>query len=239
MSLTARLSLFFLTALAVVLVGFSATLYVLAQRYLERQVDERLTAALDLLEAEVDREPDGLDWDAHDKGVALGRENGLEVVRWQVSSASKRLGCSPNLVSPALRNAMIDAVDEIDQGITVCQVEGQAWQVGWRRIHADTVITAGKEVGTPRQPSLVLLAGLALEPMHDTLRRLLLTLGGLSAGVWLTAALAGRWVCSRALAPVTRMAAAAGKMGAVDLSRRLPDPGTRDQLCVQWVAGPA
>ena len=46
MSLASRLCGFFVTALAVVLVGFSAAFYALAAEYLHRQVDERLDAAL-------------------------------------------------------------------------------------------------------------------------------------------------------------------------------------------------
>ena len=51
MTLTARLSAFFLGALAVVLVGFSASLYLLARAYLHREVADRLEAALDTLTA--------------------------------------------------------------------------------------------------------------------------------------------------------------------------------------------
>ena len=42
MSLTGRLSAFFLTAMAVVLAGFSVTLYVLARQHLLAQLDARL-----------------------------------------------------------------------------------------------------------------------------------------------------------------------------------------------------
>ena len=42
MSLTTRVSAFFLIALAVVLAGFSGVLYLLARNYLVRQLDERL-----------------------------------------------------------------------------------------------------------------------------------------------------------------------------------------------------
>ena len=45
MTLTARLSAFFLGALALVLLGFSLTLYLLARTYLHRQTSERLEAA--------------------------------------------------------------------------------------------------------------------------------------------------------------------------------------------------
>jgi two-component system, OmpR family, sensor kinase len=46
MSLATRLSAFFLVALALVLAGFSGTLYVLARTYLVGQLDERLQHAL-------------------------------------------------------------------------------------------------------------------------------------------------------------------------------------------------
>ena len=42
MSLATRLSAFFLVALALVLAGFSGTLYLLARTYLVGQLDERL-----------------------------------------------------------------------------------------------------------------------------------------------------------------------------------------------------
>ena len=47
-----------------------------------------------------------------------------------------------------------------------------------------------------------------------------LTLGGLSVTLWLAAALLGQRVSRRALAPLSRMAAAAQDMGADDLSHR-------------------
>jgi heavy metal sensor kinase len=81
-----------------------------------------------------------------------------------------------------------------------------------------------------RHEVLVLRAGVSLAPLHATLRRLAVTLATLSGGLWLAAALAGRWVCRRALAPVTRMAQAARAMGAAELDRRLPSPGAGDEL---------
>ena len=76
MSLATRLSAFFLVALAVVLAGFSGTLYLLARTYLVRQLDERLQHALDTLEASVDIEPGGLEWEPADRQMTLGVEPG-------------------------------------------------------------------------------------------------------------------------------------------------------------------
>src|SRR5204862_5251948 len=56
------------------------------------------------------------------------------------------------------------------------------------------------------------------------------TLTVLSAGVWAVSGAAGRWLCRRALTPVSRMARAATAMTAADLGQRLPTPGTGDEL---------
>jgi signal transduction histidine kinase len=79
-------------------------------------------------------------------------------------------------------------------------------------------------------PSLVLLAGVALEPMRGTLRGLATTLAGLSIGLWSLAAVGGRWLGRRALRPVRNMAEAVRSIRAEELTRRLPMPRTGDEL---------
>ena len=53
MSITNRLSLFFLAALGMVLAGFSLTLYLLANRHLYHQADHRLNDAMQTLVAAI------------------------------------------------------------------------------------------------------------------------------------------------------------------------------------------
>jgi heavy metal sensor kinase len=231
MSLTTRLSIFFLAALAIVLVGFSTILYGLAHLYLKQKTDEHLTAALDTLEAAVDREADGLDWDATEERVSfLGRDTGLESVRWQVSGGGKRLDKSRNLFSAELESLLATSVKEFNRGTLVAETRKQPWQVGWRQVTADYVFADGKTVEPPRHPTLLLMAAVSLQPMRATLFRLALALVAVSGVVWLAAAVAGRWVCRRALAPVAGMAEAASEMGPPDVGRRLPDPKTQDEL---------
>jgi hypothetical protein len=62
MSLAARLSGFFLAALALVLGGVSVTLYLLANAHLHRDLDERLGLALDAMATSVDVEPGRVEW---------------------------------------------------------------------------------------------------------------------------------------------------------------------------------
>jgi heavy metal sensor kinase len=212
-SLGARLSAFFLAALAVVLLGFSAGLYLLARAYLYQKVTERLTAALDTLAASVETDDEGLEWEPREHHLALGEDAAADQVRWQVhgwqthDDPGQQVGRSANL----------GADDPLPDG-------GPAWQLAHRRLEA-----AGT-VGPKHYRTLQLTAGLSLAPVRATLSTLAVTLTGLSVLVWLTAALAGRWVCRRALVPVTRLAAAARAMSAADLHQRLPSPGTDDEL---------
>jgi signal transduction histidine kinase len=77
---------------------------------------------------------------------------------------------------------------------------------------------------------IILTVGLPLRPVDAALRNLLLLLGGLSMLLWISAALAGRRLCRRALTPVARMAGAARALSAAEPGWRLPVAATGDEL---------
>ena len=115
MSLATRLSAFFLIAMAVVLGGFSGAVYLLARNYLVGQLDERLLNALDTLEAAVDIEPGGLEWEPADRRMTLGVDHGpaaaavnqttadrtARVKASQLRVASTGAGCKPAITTSA------------------------------------------------------------------------------------------------------------------------------------------
>ena len=68
MSITNRLSLFFLAALAVVLIGFSSTLYGLASWHLNLQLDRHLESAMQGLIAAVEVHPGDVEWEPLERG---------------------------------------------------------------------------------------------------------------------------------------------------------------------------
>ncbi len=237
MSLATRLSAFFLIALALVLTGFSGSLYLLAREYLHLQLDERLQQALDTLEASVDIEPGGLEWEPSDRRMMLGLEPGEAAVRWGVrdskgalvdSSRNSRDTRFPTTWSPKEwpRNP--------SDGTVFGALPG--WRLAGRRLQLEDLLRQGRghpndEPGYEVQyKELVLSVGLSPAPMEATLSRLLMTLLALSVGVWGTAAVMGRQLCLRVLMPLNRMAKAATAMNAADLGRRLPAPGTNDEL---------
>ena len=237
MSLATRVSAFFLASLATVLAGFSLTLYLLARTYLVGQLDERLKLALDTLEASVDIEPGGLEWEPADRRMTLGVEPGDGAVRWAVRdgrgaavdrSANASPGGFPAGWSPS------DWPANPADGTVFGAVPG--WRLAGRRLQLVDLLRQGR--GHPNDepgyevpyPELVLVVGLPPAPVEAALSRLGLTLAVLSAVIWGVAAVAGRRLCLRALSPVSRMARAATAMTAADLGQRLPAPGTRDEL---------
>lgn len=237
MSLATRLSAFFLLALALVLTGFSVTLYALSRTYLVRQNDERLELALDTLEASVDIEPGGLEWEPSDRRITLGTEPSVVAVRWAVrdgrgtlvdQSANSRTGGFPTAWAPAAWP--LNAVDQTTFG------KAPGWRLAGRLLRLDELLRQGRghpddEPGYEVQyPTLMLVVGLSPAPVEAALGRLRWTLMSLSLGIWVLAALVGRWLSKRALAPVSRMARAATAMTAADLGTALPVPGTGDEL---------
>lgn len=236
MSLATRLSAFFLAMLGMVLLGFSLALYLLAWAYLHRQVDERLGAALEALAVCIENENDGLEWDPNLRHLTLGRDAGIEQVRWELRDSHGQV------VDRSANLARGDLLQQIgpggEEGTWSVNNTGSPWRLARRTLHfvpraapfppSAALVEQGPP--QPRYQTLVITAGLSLEPLETTLRSLGVTLAGLSAILWLTAAVLGRWLCRRGLAPMAHMADAALDMGAADLGQRLPDPGTGDEL---------
>ena len=214
MSLASRLSWFFLAALALVLAGFSATLYALAHSHLHRQQSERLQAALNTLVAAAEIESGAVEWEP--------RQRLLDVspVLWEVAD-----GNGQRIDGSGVKNIL----RAVAGGQTEEEVvsEGQRWRVLRRRLQAEGPERAS---GAKKHAALVITVAAPLGPVQATLRWLALVLTGLSVGLWAAAAVAGRWLCRRGLRPLADMAGAARAITAADLTRRLPAAGTADEL---------
>jgi heavy metal sensor kinase len=238
MSLTTRLSSFFLAALAVVLLAFSATLYLSARSYLMGQADERLAAALETLAAAAEILPEGVEWEPKEHRLALGQETGLDHVRWTVHQPDGKLvEQSGNLktgVNQATHSSEIDPLEFIPAVAS----SGKPWRLSQRLLKPSSPAPApaapesstSSETATVVYPQLLLTAGVSLAPIQATLNKLLLALTGLCSVTWLLAAILGRELCRRAIGPVTQMAAVARSIDATDLRQRLPDPESGDEI---------
>lgn len=232
MRLSTRLSLFFLGALALVLLGFSAALYAMASSYLHRQVDERLEAILNTLVAAAEVGPHGVEWEPQERTLAFGRRTLEGPFSWQVlGEHGERLdGPSPGGLDLTLAGS---GGETSRSPRSVVDPRGRTWRA-MRRVL--TPARDAKESPLDRaeipvlHSSLTLDAAISLEGVQGTLRSLALVLISLSVGLWIMALIFGRRLSRRALRPVTRMADAARAIGGDEVEQRLPVPRTDDEL---------
>ena len=243
MTLTSRLSLFFLTALAAVLVTFSAVLYLLAHRHLHRQLDDRLAASAHTLASAAEVAPDGVEWEPHNRPLALASGAFGDQLHWAVTDDAGRV--LDHSSQPGVEELVAQAVAGFRSGHrNPRRVDhaGRAWQVTRLRLEPERPSRGFPKPGKHR--ALELIVAVPLDPVYGTLRSLAAALADLTVVILVVALFASRAVCRRALAPVAHMAAVARAMGAADLTHRLPASASADELAdlrrrVQRPLGPA
>ncbi len=232
MRLSTRLLLFFLSSLAIVLVGFSLALYMMASKYLHRQVDERLEAVLNTLLAATETTPGGVEWEPHERTLTFGRHTLEGPFCWQVlDERGERLdGSEPGDLGLSLAAQK----NQNSKGpSSALDPRGATWRV-MRRV----VASASEVKSDSRQRThparfhsrLILDAAVSLEGAEQNLRNLAIVLTGLSTGVWLLALVCGSRLCRHALGPVTTMARAAQAIRGEKTAFRLPISPTHDEL---------
>ena len=96
MSLSNRFSILLLGILGLILVGFSTALFVTSRIYLNRQVDDRLTAILNLLNTCVDPKPGWVRWEPRKKRLPPSRWNERHATTWLVTDGRGRLLTCPD-----------------------------------------------------------------------------------------------------------------------------------------------
>ncbi|MCY7419341.1 MAG: HAMP domain-containing histidine kinase [Chloroflexi bacterium] len=121
-----------------------------------------------------------------------------------------------------LRSHLVDASEGFPAGLVAPAPEG-TWDIAWSG-STFAVLARRSDAGTQ------VVVGTSLDPLAARQRDLarLLLLAGVIGGS--ASMLLGWWLAGRALRPVDALTQDAALFGALDLERRLPDPGTADEL---------
>jgi two-component system, OmpR family, sensor kinase len=236
-TLAARTSLFFLGALAVVLVGLSLSIYILVRSHLQREAIEQTSSVLDALIAAVEFTPTGLEWEPQERRLAFGPVLGGARLAWAVFEPNgHRLDGSHETAPTAFQE--LDS-SKTDRGqVDTIAWQNETWQIARQIVKADVAASSpSASVQEPpehaqliRYPAFYLAAGISVGPIFKPLGTLAMALLGISLAIWTAAAITGQWLCRKALAPVTIMAQAARSITAADLTQRLPPAQTGDEL---------
>jgi signal transduction histidine kinase len=234
--LAKRISLFFLAALAAVLVGFSGSIYYLAHSHLVHQLDSVTEAALDTLNAAIESGPKGLEWEPNERKLAIDQPDGGSL-EWAIfDEKGQPLDGSQATETQLLKQGR--TLQGVSQETYRTTWNGESWKITRREVRGKV---SGSQVPTnagssPEVPvsksysSLVIAVGTPITYISTQLRSLGLMLAGLSILIWSSAAIFGGWLCRNALAPLTEMTASMATITAVHLNQRLTSPATGDEL---------
>jgi signal transduction histidine kinase len=225
MKLSARISSFFLTALAIILISNSLLLFLVARSYLYRRFSEQLQSALDTLVAAVEVEDDDVKWEPTDHTVRLGLTSGVADTRWIVFNQDEKVIARSQNTLPPIR--------EIDLLAAARSLSDNQDLGSWRILTHSLAAPHPKPV-EERAPlehaKLTVVVARNESELGTTLRWFGIALIVLPAACWLAAALAGRWYCEQAIAPLSAMVKSINEVKPEDTSARLHVPQSHDEL---------
>ena len=229
----------------------SILIYAVVRAHLVHRLEARCRAALETVIASVEFDPSGLEWESNIRRLEFEQSPGDGPMIWGIfESDGKRVDGSQSHEKAVLDNVALETTtDEPNQAI---EFENDRWLVFRRVLHptggSETTVKADspQDAGTiapmaatpaaaeadpiKRYPALIIAAATPIGPTRAPLGGLAIALASISIAVWVSAAVFGRYLCAKALAPLSRMAAVAGEISAADFSRRLPSPRTGDEL---------
>ena len=136
MTLVARLSLFFLTALALVLIGMSASIYLIVRSNLTHEFGERFDETFETLTSVAKFGPHGIEWDPTDRRLDFGHDPSGDTAAWQVLGPDgQKVGLSDESFEP-LFAALPSPVDnkQLQQDLPW---RGEKWRIIRRTVHPE------------------------------------------------------------------------------------------------------
>ena len=193
MTLTTRLTFFFVATLAAVLIAFSIALYLLTQSQLYRELDARSETGRGMLTAAVETEPIGLEWDTRAEYM---RQIPRETLQWAGIDETGLIagsGLAKDLY-PLLPELTSD-----DMPLDV-DIHHQPWRMVRKVIshpNPQNVVTTNPAL--KRYQQLTFLIAVPMAPVRQALQALAFRLAAITCITLLVVTLIARWVCQKAL----------------------------------------
>jgi heavy metal sensor kinase len=229
MTLVNRVSVFFLVALALALICYSAAFYFLVRNYLNRQFDDDLHSALQILSASVEVEPDDAKWHPAEHGIDLNQHILNEVVWVVADERGQAVDRSPNATRADPQYQPLLSFARTIHPEAYVPVELGDWRVMQTSLSAPSPKPESQREAH-EYATLLITVGRSRTTLDSVLHRLALLVTVLPAVVWIAAALIGRWLVGHALQPVREMAESARSMTRADFDLRLPVSKSNDEL---------
>lgn len=226
MKLTTRVSAFFLSALAVILIGNSLLLYGVARSYLQHHFDDQLDSLLHILVAAAEVEIDDVKFESTDHFVIQDTSGEPDDLFWLVLSEEGQVVAHSENYH---RASGINKTESTRSPVDAHEFAKPGWQVVRHHLAAPEPKPIS-ERSPLEHAELTIVAASNLAPLQNTLFWLAVVLIVLPLICWLIAALLGRRFCERALKPIRQMADEVRTIDVQDTRARLDVQPTRDEL---------
>lgn len=218
----ARLTLWYVSALALILVVFGIAVYVMLSRALHRRVDEALRSTLDIAVTSL----------TNDDEEGQSNQSAAQSTSIELSSPQQAMSIfdgdgrllAEHSYEEGLRVRRPDLGAMTDDSVYIYTAGGAGDGRGLRRTAARRVRIG--PTGTP----FIILASQSLKPVEEELESLREALYFATPAALLLAGLGGWLLARQGLAPVAAMARSAREIGAGNLGRQLPVANPRDEL---------
>ena len=221
-SVRARLTIFYVGVLAVVLLVVGGLIYLLMARVLYTRIDEGLLAVMQIAATSLDNDlAEGQD--VADAAVSTAAELASRQQMLAIYDGHGRL--------LAERGRDDDVEIRLPPLDTIPLTDPQLTTITEARDRDDRHRLAMRRVILPKHDATyIVVAGGSLEPTDEELEALRDTLAYVVPIALLLAGLGGWFLAHRSLAPVVAMAERARRLGGEDLGGRLPVANPRDEL---------
>ncbi|AMV34809.1 Sensor kinase CusS [Pirellula sp. SH-Sr6A] len=229
MSLINRVSIFFLSALAVILCIYSFVFYSVTFRYIENQFASELRGVLSSLVAAAEVEETEVKWQPKEHAIHFGTQDEFGEVQWIVVGDEVQIvECSrvadDRLLAVAYKNQFLGRMD--DGEVRTRNLEG--WIFMSERVVAPNPQRLEREPDEFDQ--LTVTVGRSSVPRDAIYFRLLVFVTSLPLLAWSIAAFMGRWFVRKALLPVADMSRQAQVISGTDFKARLVFHYAGDEL---------
>ena len=229
MSLTTRVSLFFLAALGIILCLYSLAFYSVTRKHIDSQFAGELRGVRNSLVAAVEVEETEVKWQPLEHAVNIGAPDEFGEVQWLViGDRDLIVERSRSVDDKFLTQIGLDALLLDIRSSENVTLEREGW------------VLIGQQLSAPRPEHfqreldefdrLTILVARSTRPRDAILFRLTLLVTLLPLLAWTIAAFLGHWMVRRALRPVADMADQAQYISGTDFHSRLSHGDSGDEL---------
>lgn len=230
MTLTTRVSTFFLATLAAALAIYSLVFYSVTSRQIHFQFEHEMSGVLNSLVAAAEVEETEVKWQPLEHSITFGSLDEFGEVQWIVVGNQDLTVETSRTIDPAFRAEAMDLATQPVAGGVVhdLMLAAEPTTIMYQRLRAPQPLPVDRELD--EFDEVMVVVARSTVKRDAILWQLTFLVVLLPLAAWLVAALLGRWVVRQALRPVAAMSLQARSIAGSDFQTRLHVHHSGDEL---------